>query len=117
MDTNKVDTDRIAELIKWVQTEDGMLLCDVDIDKYFINPLMEALGDDVNQILGYLDGMDVDDLDEIEGCFPEIYGKFMTEEVWEALEKLEEKIDRESTRMKEFREKEKQRKDEALGTV
>lgn len=114
MATNKIDANRIEKLIKWVRTHDGRVLCDVDIDKYFINPLMEALGDDVDQILEYLDGMDVDDMDEIEGCFPEIYGKFMTEEVWEALEKLEEKIDRESTRMKEFRKRESERKAEAL---
>ena len=30
----------------------------------------------------------------------------MTDEVWDALEKLEEKIDKESTRMKEYRERE-----------
>ena len=114
MDTNQVNTARIEELIRWVQTDEGRLLCDVDIDKHFINPLMEALGDDVDQILEYLDGMDVDDLDEIEGCFPEIYGKFMTEEVDEALGKLEEKIDRESTRMKEFRERESEKKAGAL---
>lgn len=114
MATNKIDANRIERLIKWIRTEDGLLLCDVDIDKYFINPLMEALGDDVNQILEYLDGMDVDDLDEIEGCFPEIYGKFMTEKVDEALGKLEEKIDRESTRMKEFRKRESERTADAL---
>lgn len=114
MATNRIDTNRIERLIKWVRTEDGSLLCDVDMDKYFINPIVEALGDDVNQILAYLDGMDVDDLDEIEGCFEEIYGKFMTDEVYDALGKLEEKIDRESTRMKEFRKRESERKAVAL---
>lgn len=114
MATNRVDANEIEELIKWVRSGDGPLLCDADIDKFFINPLMEALGDDVDQILAYLDGMDVDDLDEIEGCFEEIYGKFMTDEVYEALGKLEEKIDRESTRMKEFRKREAERKAEAL---
>jgi len=114
MDTNKVNTDRIEELIKWVQTEEGRLLCDVDIDRHFINPLMEALGDDVDQILEYLDGMDVDAMDVIGGCFPEIYGKFMTDEVYDALGRLEEKIDKESTRMKEFRKRENERKAEAL---
>ena len=60
----------------------------------------------MDEILAYLNEMDVDDLDEISGCFEDIYGKFMTEEVWDALEKLEVKIDKESTRMKEFRKKE-----------
>ena len=68
----------------------------------------------MEEILAYLNEMDVDDLDEIEGCFEYIYGKFMTDEVWEALERLEEKIDRESTRMKEFRKRESERKAEAL---
>ena len=58
--------------------------------------------------------MDADDLNEIEGIFEEIYGKFMTDEVYEALGKLEEKIDRESTRMKEFRKRESERTAEAL---
>lgn len=107
-----MDTNRIEELVEWFRTHDALVLCDANIDKYFVNPLMEAFGDDVDEILAYLNEMDVDDLDEIEGIFEEIYGKFMTEEVWDALEKLEEKIDRESTRMKEFRKS--QRKVQAM---
>jgi pyruvate/oxaloacetate carboxyltransferase len=56
-------------------------------------PLMKAFGDDVNEILDYLNEMDIDDLDEISGIFEDIYGKFMTEEVWNALEALEKKIE------------------------
>lgn len=36
--------------------------------------------------------MDVDDLETISGIFEDIYGKFMTDEVWDALEALEEKL-------------------------
>lgn len=109
-----VDKKEVESLIKWWdELEDTQGL---DFTKLVIFPLMEAFGDDVEEILVYLNEMDVDDLDEIEGCFPEIYGKFMADEVYDALEKLEERINRDSTRMKEFREKEKQRKTEALGT-
>ena len=92
---DEIDANRIEELVKWFRTHDGRVLCSMDIDKYFVNPLMEAFGDDVDEILAYLNEMDVDDLDEISGCFEDIYGKFMTEGVWEALEKLEKKIDEE----------------------
>ena len=67
---------------------------------------MEAFGDNVNEILDYLDEIDVDDLDVIAGCFEDIYGKFMTDEVWDRLEKLENKINEQSTRMKEYRKRE-----------
>lgn len=107
-----VDKNEVESLVKWWdELEDTQGL---DFTKLVIFPLMEAFGDDVDEILAYLNEMDVDDLDEIEGIFEDIYGKFMTDEVWEALEKLEEKIDRESTRMKRFREREKQKKAEVL---
>lgn len=99
-----MDMNRIKELTEWFRTHDGRVLCEMDVDKYFVKPLMDAFGDDVNQILAYLNKMDVDALDEIEGCFEYIYKKFTTDEVYETLGKLEEKIDRESTRMKEARE-------------
>ncbi len=109
-----MDTNRIEALVESLRTGDGWMLYEIDSDKYFVNPLMEAFGDDVDEILAYLNEMDADDLNEIEGIFEEIYGKFMTDEVYEALGKLEEKIDRESTRMKESRKKESERTAEAL---
>lgn len=104
-----MDTNRIEAFVESLRTGDGWMLYEIDSDRYFVNPLMEAFGDDVDEILAYLNEMDVDDLDEIEGIFEEIYGKFMTDEVYEALGKLEEKIDRESTRMKEFRKREREK--------
>ncbi len=99
-----VDKKEVESLVKWWdELEDTQGL---DFARLVIFPLMEAFGDDVDEILAYLNEMDVDDLDEISGCFEDIYGKFMTDEVWDALEKLEVKIDKESTRMKEFRKKE-----------
>lgn len=99
-----VNKDRIKELIDWYNNEviGGEYFY---LERDFFVPIMEALGDDVDQILEYLNEMDVDDLDTISGCFEDIYGKFMTEEVWDALEKLENKINEQSTRMKKYRER------------
>ena len=87
-----MDTNRIEELIKWFRTYDGRALCSMDRDKYFVTPIMEALGDDVDMILDYLSQMGDEDLREISGIFEEIYGKFMTDEVYDSLGALEEKI-------------------------
>ena len=84
-----MDKNRIETLIKWWKETDTQ---GMNITKYFIDPLMEAFGEDVEEILAYLNTMEVDDLEEISGCFEEIYGKFMTDEVYDALEELEEKI-------------------------
>lgn len=59
--------------------------------KLLINPVMDALGDDIEEILKYLNSMDVDDLIVISGCFEFLYKKFTTDEVWGALGKLEAK--------------------------
>lgn len=101
-----MDMNKIEELVERLRTGDGWDLYEIDSEKYFVKPFMEAFGDDVSEILAYLGKMDVDDLDEIKGIFENIYGRFMTDEVYNALGNLEEKINRESTRMKAFRERE-----------
>lgn len=53
---------------------------------------MAAFGDNVDEILKFLNELDIDDLDYISGCFENIYGKFMTDDVWDALGALEDKI-------------------------
>lgn len=101
---NIVNKERIRELIDWYNSEiKGEEYFYLERD--FFAPIMEAFGDDIDEILAYLNEMDVDDLDTISGCFEDIYGKFMTEEVWDALEKLENKINEQSTRMKRYRER------------
>ena len=92
-----MDEERIKSLIKWWEETDTQ---GMDVTRYLFDPLMEAFGDDIDEILEYFKVMDVDDLDTISGCFEDIYGKFTTDEVWDALEKLEEKIEKESTRAK-----------------
>ena len=101
-----MDTNRIEAFVESLRTGDGWMLYEIDSDRYFVNPLMEAFGDDVDEILAYLNEMDVDDLDTISGCFEDIYEKFMTDEVYDALGKLKEKIEKESMRTKAFRERE-----------
>lgn len=84
-----MDESRIEGLIKWWRETDTQ---GVDVGKYLINPLMEALGEDVDEMLAYLDKMAVEDLKVVSGCFESIYGRFMTDAVYEALGKLEDKI-------------------------
>ncbi len=87
-----MDTNRLEELVKWFRTHDGKVLCEMDWNKYFVMPLMEAFGENVSEILVYLDKMKVEDLRTISGVFEDIYRKFMTDDVYNALGELEDKI-------------------------
>lgn len=84
-----MDENRIESLIKWWRETDTQ---GMDIVKHLIDPLMEAFGEDVDAILSYLDKMEVEVLREISGCFESIYRKFTTDEVYNALGELEDKI-------------------------
>lgn len=84
-----MDENRIESLAKWWSETDTQ---GMDIEKHLINPLMEAFGEDVDAILSYLDKMEVEALREISGCFESIYRKFMTDDVYNALGELENKI-------------------------
>lgn len=84
-----VDKKEVKELIEWWKKREMKCL---DATDYLIPPLMEALGDDLEEILTYLKDMEIEDLEIISGCFEEIYGKFMTDEVYDALGEIEEKI-------------------------
>ena len=84
-----MDENRIESLIKWWRETDTQ---GMDIVKHLIDPLMEAFGEDVDAILSYLDKMEVEVLREISGCFESIYRKFMTDDVYNALGELEDKI-------------------------
>lgn len=84
-----MDKNRIESSIKWWKETDTQ---GIDVEKYLIYPVMEAFGDDVNEILSYLNEMKIEDLEIITGCFEEIYGKFMTDDVYDALDELEDKI-------------------------
>lgn len=87
-DERSLDEAEIESLINWWCSIDTQ---GMDVVKFLINPVMDALGDDIEEILKYLDSMDVDDLMVISGCFEYLYKKFTTDEVWDALGKLEAK--------------------------
>ena len=53
---------------------------------------MNALGDNIEEILSYLDSLHACDLEVISGCFENIYTKFMNEDVYTALGNLENKL-------------------------
>jgi hypothetical protein len=85
-----MNKEKIEKLIKWWKEIDTQ---GMSITEYFFTPLMKALGNDVDEILEYFNEMETDDLELISGIFEDIYDKFMTEDVWNALKVLEKKIE------------------------
>ena len=86
-----MEKEKVDSLIEWW----GSFKKDhqgVDFSVYMAQPLMEAFGEDVNEILEYLNSINEESLLAISGCFEDIYRKFTTDEVWDALEALEQKI-------------------------
>lgn len=81
--------EEIIQLINWWKDTDTQ---GMDIEKYLLSKVMNALGNDVEEILSFLDALPVCDLEIISGCFENIYAKFMTEDVYIALGNLENKI-------------------------
>lgn len=86
-----MDKKEIESLIKWWKETDTQ---GMDIADYLFKPLMNSFGNDVKEILAYLHEMDIEDLDIMRGCFEEIYGKFMSDDVYNELGALENKLDR-----------------------
>jgi len=58
-------------------------------------PLLARLGEDEETVLSRLECLSQSDLEVVSGCFEDVYRKFTTEKVWNALEVLEKKIQRE----------------------
>lgn len=85
-DDGAIDVAKIEELINWWLSIDTQ---GMDVEKYLLTPVMEALGDDIDEIFDFLNAMEPEDLLVISGCFEDIYRKFMTEDVWDGLEALE----------------------------
>lgn len=84
-----MNKEEIIQLINWWRDTDTQ---GMDIEKHLISKVMNALGNDIEEILSFLDELPVCDLEIISGCFEFIYDKFMTEEVYSALGILENKI-------------------------
>lgn len=81
-----IDVAEIECLINWWQSIDTQ---GMDIEKYLLTPVMDALGEDIDEIFEFLNSMEPEDLLVISGCFENIYRKFMTDEVWDKLDALE----------------------------
>lgn len=86
---SNVDKKEIESLIKWWMETDTQ---GMDIEQHLITPLMELFGEDITEILEYLESLDEESLLAISGCFEDIYRKFTTDDVWNALDALEQKI-------------------------
>ena len=86
------DFNAILRLIRWWKNTDTQ---GIDSDKYFYMPLLARLGEDEETVLSRLECLSQSDLEIVSGCFEDVYRKFTTEKVWNALEVLEKKIQRE----------------------
>ena len=87
---HEINKEEILQLINWWRNTDTQ---GMDIEKYLLSKVMNAFGNaDVAEIIAFLDSLPVSNLSIISGCFEIIYAKYMTEDVYEALGKLEEKI-------------------------
>ena len=84
-----MDKKEIFELINWYRNIDTQ---GMDMNVYFFPKLMKAYGNDIEEILSFLDTLTISDLEIISGSFEDIYAKFMTDEVYDALGKLEDKM-------------------------
>lgn len=86
----EINKEVILQLINWWRNTDTQ---GMDIEKYLLSKVMNAFGTaDITEILSFLDSLPVCDLETISGCFEKIYAKFMTEDIYEALGSLENKI-------------------------
>ena len=88
------DINRINELIHERKTfwkeNDCLDRCHIFDEKY-IQPMLEALGDDEEEIKAFLIDCSKEDLLYMSEFFESIYGKFMNDEMWQFLENLEQK--------------------------
>lgn len=88
------DINRINELIHERKTfwkeNDCLDRCHIFDEKY-IQPMLESLGDDEEEIKAFLSDCSKEDLLYISEFFESIYGKFMNDEMWQFLENLEQK--------------------------
>ncbi len=85
------DFHALHRLIDWWKNMDKQ---GIDSKRYFYIPLLALLGEDEETVLHRLNCLTQDDLYVVSGCFEDVYRKFTTEKVWDALEELEKKIQR-----------------------
>ena len=83
-----VDSKKVLSLISWYRKNGSV----PDMDENFFYPILDALGDNENEIKIYLDSMNIKDLDCISGVFEDIYGKFLNDDMFAFLGMLRKKI-------------------------
>lgn len=83
------DFNAILRLLEWWKNTDKQ---GIDSGKYFYTPLLARLGKDEETVLNRLNCLTQDDLKIVSGCFEDVYRKFTTEKVWNALGELEKKV-------------------------
>lgn len=90
------DFNDLLRLIEWWKNTDTQ---GIDSEKHFYVPLLTRLGTDEDTVLNRLECLSESDLEIVSGCFEDVYRKFTTEKVWNALEKLEKKIQEKNRRI------------------
>ena len=88
-----VDDKRVRELVKEIKMLAKKYYYLEPQYELFWSNVVEALGDNVEDIIKYFNEIEVELVDYLTCIFDDIYGKFMTDYVWDELEKLEKKID------------------------
>lgn len=80
-----VDFKRINEIIKHRKKAH---INDPDIEKKYWIPLLNALGDDENEIIGYLNELDDDTASWFSEIYEEVVSKFPSKEMEEVFHKI-----------------------------
>lgn len=86
-----VDKNKVLKLLKDRKTfwsSQGMT--DIpEYDELYLKPLIEALGDDEEEIKQFLRECDEEDLSYLCGIFEYIYEKFMNDDMYDFLDEME----------------------------
>lgn len=81
-----IKKETIAELLEYRKT-----LCGEEpwFEKEYLNPILEALGDDEEEIKQFLRECNEEDLSYLCGIFEYIYEKFMNDDMYDFLDEME----------------------------
>lgn len=89
------DVKRINELLHKRKTfwkaNDCLDRCHIFDEKY-IQPMLEALGDEEGEIKDFLRNCNKEDLVYMSEFFEDIYERFNNEDMWQLLEEMEQRI-------------------------
>ena len=89
------DIKRINELLCERKTfwkdNDCLDRCHI-FDERYVKPMLEAIGDDEEEIKEFLVECSREDLIYMSEFFESIYGRFMNEEMWKFLEEMEQRM-------------------------